>query len=108
MNRNHEKLLVATLAGLIIAGAAAFAIQPALASASAPVGGPAYITSTQPAAMTLWPTTYSFEVATAETGSAVWVERCTEHAAAGWCLVQQGDIQGWMPASSLALAFDFI
>ena len=32
MTRNHEKLLVAILAGLIIAGAAAFAINPALAS----------------------------------------------------------------------------
>ena len=36
MTRNHEKLLVAVLAGIIIAGAAAFAIQPALASANAP------------------------------------------------------------------------
>ncbi|MEO7223911.1 MAG: hypothetical protein ABIY37_15700 [Devosia sp.] len=31
MTRNHEKLLVAALAGLIIAGAAIFAIQPAMA-----------------------------------------------------------------------------
>jgi hypothetical protein len=31
MTRNHEKLLIATLAGIIIAGAGAFAIQPALA-----------------------------------------------------------------------------
>lgn len=31
MTRNHEKLLVAALAGLIIAGAAVFAIQPAMA-----------------------------------------------------------------------------
>ncbi len=31
MTRNHEKLLVAALAGLIIAGAAMFAIQPAVA-----------------------------------------------------------------------------
>lgn len=31
MTRNHEKLLVAALAGLIIAGAAVFAIQPAIA-----------------------------------------------------------------------------
>lgn len=36
MTRNHEKLLLAALAGLIIAGAAAFAIQPALASTNAP------------------------------------------------------------------------
>ena len=34
MTRNHEKLLMAALAGIIIAGAAAFAIQPALASTS--------------------------------------------------------------------------
>jgi hypothetical protein len=31
MTKNHEKLLVAALAGLIIAGAATFAIQPAMA-----------------------------------------------------------------------------
>jgi hypothetical protein len=31
MTRNHEKLLVAALAGVIIAGAAMFAIQPAIA-----------------------------------------------------------------------------
>jgi hypothetical protein len=31
MTRTHEKLLVAALAGLIIAGAAMFAIQPAMA-----------------------------------------------------------------------------
>ncbi|MBL8596277.1 MAG: hypothetical protein J0I48_07605 [Devosia sp.] len=31
MTRNHEKLLVAALAGIIIAGAAVFAIQPAMA-----------------------------------------------------------------------------
>lgn len=31
MTKNHEKLLVAALAGLIIAGAAVFAMQPAIA-----------------------------------------------------------------------------
>jgi integral membrane sensor domain MASE1 len=36
MTRNHEKLLMAVLAGIIIAGAAAFAIQPTLASTHAP------------------------------------------------------------------------
>ena len=32
MTRNHEKLLIAALAGIIITGAAVFAIQPAMAS----------------------------------------------------------------------------
>jgi hypothetical protein len=31
MTRNHEKLLIAALAGIIIAGAAIFAVQPAMA-----------------------------------------------------------------------------
>ena len=30
MTKNHEKLLVAALAGMIIAGAAVFAMQPAI------------------------------------------------------------------------------
>jgi hypothetical protein len=34
MTRNHEKLLVAALAGMIIAGAAVFAIQPAIAQST--------------------------------------------------------------------------
>jgi hypothetical protein len=32
MNRQQEKILVATLCGVIIAGASAFAVQPAMAS----------------------------------------------------------------------------
>jgi hypothetical protein len=35
MSRTHEKLLIATLAGLVIAAAAAFAISPAVAAGSA-------------------------------------------------------------------------
>lgn len=47
MTRNHEKLLMAVLAGIIIAGAAAFAVQPSLASTPAPqrpagFAGPSY------------------------------------------------------------------
>ena len=42
MTRNHEKLLVATLAGIIIAGAAVFAIQPAMAQ-SFDVKGPSQL-----------------------------------------------------------------
>lgn len=47
MTRTHEKLLVATLAGLILVGAAALAIQPALAGKSGfmstpQLSGPSY------------------------------------------------------------------
>ena len=43
MNKHHEKLLVAALAGLVIAGAAAFAVSPALA-AGYTVDAPAQVT----------------------------------------------------------------
>ncbi len=44
MTRNHEKLLIGLLAGIIIVGAGAFAIQPALAgkAGAATLPGPAY------------------------------------------------------------------
>ena len=43
MTRNHEKLLIAVLAGIIIAGAGAFAIQPVLASKAGVRAGAEYV-----------------------------------------------------------------
>ncbi|MEP7241051.1 MAG: hypothetical protein ABI697_09215 [Devosia sp.] len=40
MTRTHEKLLIATLAGIIIAGAAAFAVGPAFATPTAHMQAP--------------------------------------------------------------------
>lgn len=51
MSRAHEKLLVAVLAGLIIAGAGLFAIQPVVAHGSAPA--PATAALAVPAAYTI-------------------------------------------------------
>jgi hypothetical protein len=45
MTKTHEKLLVATLAGLIIAGAGLLVVQPAFATGSRPgleLNGPSY------------------------------------------------------------------
>lgn len=47
MTRTHEKLLIGILAGIIIVGAGAFAIQPALAGrigvrAGSDLAGPSY------------------------------------------------------------------
>ena len=47
MNKHQEKVLVAGLAGLIIAGAAAFAVQPANAAGYS-VDGQAQITAVAP------------------------------------------------------------
>ena len=47
MTRNHEKLLIGVLAGIIIAGAAAFAIQPALAGKTGAGGSSSLSASSQ-------------------------------------------------------------
>ena len=111
MNRNQEKLLIATLAGLIIAGAAAFAVQPALA-AGYQVEGPAKITGVKKwdtLNVRLWPASYSQKVGELEPKTSVWVERCIVSPQGGsdWCLVEQQDVQGWVNAKFLTLAYDW-
>jgi len=111
MNRNQEKLLIATLAGLIIASAATFAIQPALA-AGYQVEGPAKITGVKKwdvLNVRLWPASYSQKVGEIEPKSSVWVERCivAPQGGADWCLIEQQDVQGWVNAKFLSLAYDW-
>src|SRR5690606_22898382 len=76
MNRQQEKLLIATLAGLIITGAAAFAIQPALA-AGYDVEGPARVVGVKNwdvLNVRKWPASYSRQVGEIKPRSEVWVE----------------------------------
>ena len=78
MNRNHEKLLVAALAGLVIASAAAFAIQPAVA-AGYDVEAPAQVTGVADwdvLNVRKWPAPHSKKVGALEPETSVWVERC--------------------------------
>ncbi len=110
MNRNQEKLLVATLAGLIIAGAAAFAIQPAIA-AGYHAEGPAHVVGVKSwdvLNVRQWPASYSRKVGEVEARSSVWVERCIVAPQGGsdWCLVEQRDTRGWVNARFLELAYD--
>lgn len=52
MTRNHEKLLIAALAGIIITGAAVFAIQPAVAQAFG-TKGPSQLVAPSPVVLEL-------------------------------------------------------
>jgi SH3-like domain-containing protein len=110
MNRQQEKLLIATLAGLIITGAAAFAIQPALA-AGYDVEGPARVVGVKSwdvLNVRKWPASYSRQVGEIEPRSSVWVERCViaPEGGADWCLVQQRRVRGWVNSSFLNMAYD--
>lgn len=111
MNRNQQKLLIATLAGLIITGAAAFAIQPALA-AGYNVDSPAQITGVKKwdvLNVRKWPASYSQKVGEFEPKTSVWVERCiiAPQGGSDWCLVEQQETRGWVNASFLTLAYDW-
>ena len=109
MKKQHEKLLIASLAGLIIAGAAGFVAQPALA-AGYHVDGLAKVTKVAKwdhLNMRLWPAAYSKLVGQLDPGVHVWVERCIEmDAGADWCLVDRGPTKGWVNSRFLTPAHD--
>jgi hypothetical protein len=110
MNKSHEKLLVATLAGLVMVGAAAFAIQPALA-AGYDVDGPAQVTGVQSwdvLNVRKWPASFSQKTGELEPKVHVWVERCiiAPQGGSDWCLVERGETYGWVNASFLQPVYD--
>jgi uncharacterized protein YraI len=109
MNKTQEKLLVATLAGLIIASAAAFAVQPALA-AGYDVEMPAQVKVADWDVLNArkWPASYSQLVGSFEARSHVWVERCiiAPQGGSDWCLVEADETRGWVNARYLKLAYD--
>lgn len=109
MKQSHEKLLIAALAGLIIAGAAAIAVQPALASGYT-VEGPAQVSGVagwDVLNIRLWPASYSEQTGSLQPDSTVWVTRCIDFGAASdWCLVEQGNQQGWVNSKFLTALYE--
>ena len=106
MNSQQEKLLVATLAGLIIASAAAFAVGPA-AAAGYQVDQKAQVTNIvwwDQLNVRKWPAWYSKKVGSLSSQSWVWVERCVAvEQASDWCKIESGTQQGWVNSNYLAL-----
>ena len=110
MNKNHEKLLVAALAGLVIASAAAFAVQPALA-AGYTVDAPAQVTGVKKwdvLNIRKWPASYSQKTGALKPKVHVWVERCIEvENSSDWCLVERGQTKGWVNSRFLVPVEDW-
>lgn len=106
MNKRHEKLLIATLAGLVITAAAAFAVSPAMAAgyfvdAPARVSG---VAKNDVLNMRKWPASYSRLVGELSPKSTVWVIRCIEKGdTSDWCLVERGDDSGWVNSRFIEL-----
>lgn len=110
MKKQHEQLLVAALAGMIIVSAGAFAVQPAMAAgysvdAQAQVTG---VAKWDRLNMRKWPASYSQKVGSLKPQTHVWVERCIEaDQGADWCLVERGPQRGWVNSKFLTLADDY-
>lgn len=109
MNKAQEKVLVATLCGLIITAAAGFAVQPAMAAGYsvetlAKVTGVARWDKLN---VRKWPASYSRKVGSFAPGVHVWVERCIEvENSADWCLVDRNGTNGWVNSRYLTQVDD--
>jgi uncharacterized protein YraI len=110
MNKQQEKVLVATLCGLVITAAAAFAVQPAMAAGyqvdqMAKVTGVAQWDKLN---VRKWPASYSRKIGAFEPQVHVWVERCIEaDNGADWCLVDRGELKGWVSSRYLSVVQDW-
>lgn len=110
MNKAQEKVLVATLCGLIVTAAAGFAVQPAVAAGYqvdtlAQVTGVAHWDRLN---VRKWPASYSQQVGAFEPGVHVWVERCIEvENSSDWCLVDRGNTKGWVNSRFLTAVYDW-
>lgn len=109
MNKRQEKVLLATLCGLVIAAAGAFAAQPATAAGYnvdqvAKVTGVAHWDRLN---VRKWPASYSRRVGALQPGSHVWVERCIEtKKSSDWCLVGAQETTGWVNSRYLTIVSD--
>ncbi|MHA6691492.1 SH3 domain-containing protein [Devosia sp. A449] len=104
MNKHQEKLLIASLCGLVMVAAGAFAVQPAMA-AGYHVEQPAKVSGVarwDQLNVRKWPASYSQQVGAIRPGAQVWVERCIEvKASADWCLVSARNTTGWVNSKFL-------
>ncbi|ODT79666.1 MAG: hypothetical protein ABS76_18995 [Pelagibacterium sp. SCN 64-44] len=107
MNRQQEKLFLATLCGFVLVAASAFAVQPAMA-AGYHVEQPARVTGvarSDELNVRKWPAAYSQKLGGLTTGSRIWVERCIEATTGSdWCLIEGRTIRGWVNSRYLTLA----
>ena len=104
MNRKQEKVLVATLCGLVIAVAAGFVVQPAMAD-EYEVQQPAQIGGDYPVDLLeirRFPATATRPVGSVAPGTSVWVERCMDvPGSADVCFVDDDGQKGWIDSRYL-------
>lgn len=104
MKKHHEKLLIATLAGLIVASAAAMFVVPASASGYSieTVGRVINVEDWDQLNVRQWPAYYSEKIGELQPNNTVWIERCIEVPySSDWCKVENGEVYGWVNSQYL-------
>ncbi|HYP04735.1 MAG TPA: SH3 domain-containing protein [Bryobacteraceae bacterium] len=111
MKKQHEKVLVAVLAGLVILSGATFAVQPVMAAgytvdAMAQVAG---VPKWDVLNIRKWPASYSQKIGALKPKVHVWVERCiiNEEGGSDWCLVERNTKRGWVNSKYLTLVEEY-
>jgi len=112
MNIAQKNLLTAITAGLIIVGAAAFAVVPATAAGFVArgynigaLGKVVNVAWWDQLNVRQWPAWYSRQTGALAPGDMVWIERCiTVENSSDWCKVQRNQTYGWVNSRYLVRA----
>ena len=110
MNKHQEKVLVATLCGLVIAAAGAFAVQPVMAAGYQVdvLAKVSNVADWDVLNVRKWPASYSQQVGAIQPATHVWVERCIEvKNSPDWCLVGRGPLKGWVNSKFLTVVSNY-
>jgi hypothetical protein len=104
MTRQHEKLLVAILCGLVLTSAAIFAVSPASAAGYEVYRPGDVVDLDEFATLSVHrePTPESSAVGELPSFATVWIERCREiPGSSDWCKIYWGPEIGWVDARHL-------
>ena len=106
MKANLKNLIAASVAGLVILGAAAFTITPAMAAGYdvGRAGQVVNVASWDVLNVRKWPAAYSQKIGAFANGTYVYIERCiVKQYGSDWCKVGRDNTYGWVNSRYLAL-----
>ena len=106
MDTKLKNLFVAATAGLVIVGAAAFTLSPAMAAGYnvARTGQVVNVQSWDVLNVRKWPASFSRKIGAFPNGTYVYIERCiVKPNAFDWCKVGRDTTYGWVNSRYLTL-----
>ncbi len=111
MKANLKNLIVAIATGLVIIGAAAFSISPAMAHGQDSIGYDVGVAGQvvnvaywDKLNVRKWPASYSQKIGEFAPDTIVYIERCIKRPhVSDWCKVGRDNVYGWVNSRYLAI-----